>query len=111
MMLDPIEQLTEEQLIHIIVLLEQDQKKEAVQYIMQHSTLNQEQALEGIAAILLEHDAALHMHTSGPRFSDDLYSEQSAASAALTDSIAVSSLEHRQAIDRSPVPPVIPDLP
>lgn len=108
MMQDPIEQLTEEQLIHIIVLLEQDQKKEAIQYIMQHSTLNQEQALEVIAAILMEHDAALHMHSSGPRFSDDLSSEQTASNAALTDSIAVS--EPEQALKRSPVPPVIPEL-
>lgn len=110
MMQDPIEQLTEEQLIHIIVLLEQDQKKEAIQYIMQHSTLNQEQALEVIAAILMEHDAALHMHSSGPRFSDDLSSEQTASNATLTNSIAVSAPEPQQAIERSPVPPVIPEL-
>ena len=89
-MQDPIEHLTEEQLVHIVVLLEEDKKTEAIQYIVQNTSLNQQQALEVIAAIVMEHDAALQVQTQGARFSDDVTTDQQLKTEVLTDSIAVS---------------------
>ncbi|ATO19630.1 hypothetical protein BS636_08185 [Acinetobacter sp. LoGeW2-3] len=89
-MQDPIEYLTEEQLVHIVVLLEDDKKTEAIQYIVQHTSLNQQQALEVIAAIVMEHDAALQVQTQGARFSDDVTADRQLKTETLTDSIAVS---------------------
>lgn len=89
-MQDPIEYLTEDQLVHIVVLLEEDKKTEAIQYIVQHTPLDQQQALEVIAAIVMEHDAALQVQTQGARFSDDVTINPQLKTEALTDSIAVS---------------------
>ncbi len=89
-MQDPIEYLTEDQLVHIVVLLEEDKKSEAIQYIVQHTPLDQQQALEVIAAIVMEHDAALQVQTQGARFSDDVTINPQLKTEALTDSIAVS---------------------
>lgn len=66
-----IESLTQEQLVNIIILLEDDKKIEAVRYITEHTTLNEIQALQVIEEIVREHDVVMKTESTGPRFSDD----------------------------------------
>lgn len=106
-MREPIEQLSEEQLVHIVVLLEDDKKNEALAYIVKNSSLNEQQARDVIAAILMEHDAALQQQTSGPRFTDDL-PEQQVETGNLTDSIAISIPRQNDQLSDSPTSPLPP---
>lgn len=104
-MRDPIEHLNEEQLVHIVVLLEEDKKNEALVYIVKNSSLTEQQARDVIAAILMEHDAALQQQTSGPRFTDDL-PEQQVETGNLTDSIAISIPRQNDQLSDSPASPI-----
>lgn len=73
-MQDLIEHLSQEQLVDIIILLEDDQKQEAIRYIQTHTSLDEIQARQAIDEIVLEHDRALqrdHKGDTGQRFSDD----------------------------------------
>ncbi len=65
-MQDLIEQLTQEQLVDIVILLEDDKKLDAIRYIRTHTALDESQAIQVIDEIVREHDLAL-----GPRFTDD----------------------------------------
>lgn len=111
-MQDPIEHLSEEQLVHIVVLLEDDKKNEALAYIVKNSSLTEQQARDVLAAILMEHDAALQQQTSGPRFSDDLPAQQ-VETGNLTDSIAISIPRQNDQLNdsrTSPLPPATAEL-
>lgn len=66
-MQDLIEYLSQEQLVNIIILLEDDKKLEAVRYITENTPLDEAQALQVIDEIVREHD----VESTGPRFSDD----------------------------------------
>ena len=73
-MQDLIEQLSQQQLVDIIILLEDDKKLEAIRYIRTHTSLDEFQARQVIDEIVLEHDLALnrdHEGNIGPRFSED----------------------------------------
>lgn len=69
-----IEQLTQEQLVDIVILLEDDKKLEAIRYIRTHTALDESQAIQVINEIVREHDLALNRDNKGnigPRFTDD----------------------------------------
>ncbi|WP_216938353.1 MULTISPECIES: hypothetical protein [unclassified Acinetobacter] len=66
-----IESLTQEQLVNIIILLEDDKKLEAVRYITENTPLDEVQALQVIEEIVREHDIVMKTESTGPRFSDD----------------------------------------
>ena len=66
-----IESLSQEQLVNIIILLEDDKKLEAVRYITEHTPLDEDQALQVIEEIVREYDVVMKTETIGPRFSDD----------------------------------------
>lgn len=73
-MQDLIEQLTQEQLVDIVILLEDDKKLDAIRYIRTHTTLDESQAIQVIDEIVREHDLALNRDNKGnigPRFTDD----------------------------------------
>lgn len=73
-MQDLIEQLTQEQLVDIVILLEDDKKLEAIRYIRTHTALDESQAIQVIDEIVREHDLALNRDNKGnigPRFTDD----------------------------------------
>lgn len=73
-MQDLIEQLTQEQLVDIVILLEDDKKLEAIRYIRTHTALDESQAIQVINEIVREHDLALNRDNKGnigPRFTDD----------------------------------------
>lgn len=73
-MQDLIEQLTQEQLVDIVILLEDDKKLEAIRYIRTHTVLDESQAIQVIDEIVREHDLALNRDNKGnigPRFTDD----------------------------------------
>ena len=73
-MQDLIEQLTQEQLVDIVILLEYDKKLEAIRYIRTHTALDESQAMQVIDEIVREHDLALNRNNKGnigPRFTDD----------------------------------------
>ncbi|MBD8010303.1 MULTISPECIES: hypothetical protein [Acinetobacter] len=70
-MQDFIESLSQEQLVNIIILLEDDKKKEAVGYITGNTPLDEVQALQVIEEIVREHDIVMKHESTGPRFSDD----------------------------------------
>lgn len=73
-MQDLIEQLTQEQLVDIVILLEDDKKLEAIRYIRTHTALDESQAIQVINEIVREHDLALNRNNKGnigPRFTDD----------------------------------------
>ena len=73
-MQDLIEQLTQEQLVDIVILLEDDKKLEAIRYIRAHTALDESQAIQVIDEIVREHDLALNRDNKGnigPRFTDD----------------------------------------
>lgn len=73
-MQDLIEQLTQEQLVDIVILLEDDKKLEAIRYIRTHTALDESQAIQVIDEIVREHDLALNRNNKGnigPRFTDD----------------------------------------
>ncbi|WP_284880620.1 hypothetical protein [Acinetobacter variabilis] len=73
-MQDLIEQLTQEQLVDIVILLENDKKLEAIRYIRTHTALDESQAIQVIDEIVREHDLALNRDNKdniGPRFTDD----------------------------------------
>lgn len=84
-----IEQLSHEQLIDIIELLENDQKANAIQYIAKHTPLNELHALKVIEAIVNEHDAVLKLQTEGPRFSDDVTTDTEIGST-FTEEVAAT---------------------
>ena len=73
-MQDLIEQLTQEQLVDIVILLEDDKKLDAIRYIRTHTALDESQAIQVIDEIVREHDLALNRDNKGnigPRFTDD----------------------------------------
>lgn len=73
-MQDLIEQLTQEQLVDIVILLEDDKKLEAIRYIRTHTALDESQAIQVIDEIVREYDLALNRDNKGnigPRFTDD----------------------------------------
>lgn len=73
-MQDLIEQLTQEQLVDIVILLEDDKKLDAIRYIRTHTALDESQAIQVINEIVREHDLALNRNNKGnigPRFTDD----------------------------------------
>lgn len=73
-MQDLIEQLTQEQLVDIVILLEDDKKLDAICYIRTHTALDESQAIQVIDEIVREHDLALNRDNKGnigPRFTDD----------------------------------------
>lgn len=73
-MQDLIEQLTQEQLVDIVILLEDDKKLDAIRYIRTHTALDESQAIQVIDEIVREHDLALNRDNEGnigPRFTDD----------------------------------------
>ena len=70
-MQDLIEYLSQEQLVNIIILLEDDKKLEAVRYITENTPLDEAQALQVIDEIVREHDVVMKHESTGPRFSDD----------------------------------------
>ncbi|WP_180018596.1 MULTISPECIES: hypothetical protein [unclassified Acinetobacter] len=73
-MQDLIEQLTQEQLVDIVILLEDDKKLDAIRYIRTHTALDESQAIQVIDEIVREHDLALNRNNKGnigPRFTDD----------------------------------------
>ncbi|AUX88699.1 hypothetical protein [Acinetobacter sp. ACNIH1] len=73
-MQDLIEQLTQEQLVNIVILLEDDKKLDAIRYIRTHTALDESQAIQVIDEIVREHDLALNRNNKGnigPRFTDD----------------------------------------
>ena len=70
-MQDLIEHLSQEQLVHIIILLEDDQKLEAVRYISEQTPLDEAQALQVIEEIVREHDVVMKHESEAPRFSED----------------------------------------
>lgn len=73
-MQDLIEQLTQEQLVDIVILLEDDKKLDAIRYIRTHTVLDESQAIQVIDEIVREHDLALNRDNKGnigPRFTDD----------------------------------------
>lgn len=70
-MQDLIEYLSQEQLVNIIILLEDDKKLEAVRYITENTPLDEAQALQVIDEIVQEHDVVMKHESTGPRFSDD----------------------------------------
>ncbi|MCO8042653.1 hypothetical protein OC498_08570 [Acinetobacter bohemicus] len=69
-----IEQISQQQLVEIIILLEDDKKLEAIHYIRSHTPLDEIQARQLIDEIVREHDLALQRDpndTIGPRFTED----------------------------------------
>ena len=73
-MQDLIEQLTQEQLVDIVILLDDDKKLDAIRYIRTHTALDESQAIQVINEIVREHDLALNRDNKGnigPRFTDD----------------------------------------
>lgn len=69
-----IEQISQQQLVEIIILLEDDKKLEAIRYIRSHTPLDEIQARQLIDEIVREHDLALQRDpndTIGPRFTED----------------------------------------
>ncbi|WP_313484592.1 hypothetical protein [Acinetobacter variabilis] len=73
-MQDLIEQLTQGQLVDIVILLEDDKKLDAIRYIRTHTALDESQAIQVIDEIVREHDLALNRDNKGnigPRFTDD----------------------------------------
>ena len=73
-MQDLIEQLTQEQLVDIVILLEDDKKLDAIRYIRTHTALDESQAIQVIDEIVREHDLVLNRDNKGnigPRFTDD----------------------------------------
>ena len=67
-MQDLIEYLSQEQLVNIIILLEDDKKLEAVRYITENTPLDEAQALQVIDEIVQEHDVVMKHESIGPRF-------------------------------------------
>ena len=82
-----LEQLTQEQLLKVISMLEDDQKPEVIQYIAENSSLNELQALKVIDAIVSEHDEVLKQYTQGPRFTEDVPQEIQTEAYTLNDEI------------------------
>ncbi|WP_291360033.1 hypothetical protein [Acinetobacter sp. UBA3025] len=73
-MQDLIEQLTQGQLVDIVILVEDDKKLDAIRYIRTHTALDESQAIQVIDEIVREHDLALNRDNKGnigPRFTDD----------------------------------------